>query len=89
MEIIKEIEFRRRLNYSSFTSFNIKIKLIKLEKEYCWWFIAPSIHFDYIRYNGIIRPLKTSYINGSTFRFFEKDLANNSESVAYLQDDVD
>ena len=40
---------------------------------------------DFIRYNYIIRPL----IYGRRFRFFEKDLAENSEDVAYLQDDVD
>ena len=88
MEIIKELKFYVQ-KHKECVPLKLKIKLIKLEKEYCWWFTAPLVYFDFIRYNNIIRPIKTSYINGSTFRFFEKDLADNSDDVAYLQDNID
>lgn len=90
MEVIKELKFYickyKELIYNPPIS---KLKLIKSEEEYLWWFTTPLVYFDFIRYNNIIRPLNTSYINGSTFRFFEKDLADNSDDVAYLQDNID
>lgn len=84
MEITKDLKFITNLHTKTYVV--LQIKLIKLE-EYKWEIEKRLFTFYFVRYNSIIRPLQGFLTQ--TFRFFEKDLAEGSEDVAYLQDNVD